>query len=70
VRKRGLADARDVFHQQVATGQQAGECLADGLVFADQHGIDLRNRRIEALARRGFGRCRTGLRDVLIHAHS
>ena len=41
LRERGLGDAGDAFHQDVAAGQERGEQLLDGEVLAHHHLADL-----------------------------
>ena len=43
----GLADARNVFNQQVAARQQAGHAVADMGGFAHNHRVKLIQQRLE-----------------------
>ena len=49
MRQRGLADAGQVFDQQVTAGQQTGQRQADLWLFADHHRADLRGYRLNLL---------------------
>jgi hypothetical protein len=52
LRQRGLAHARDVFHEEVAFGHQADECESYGLVLALDCGRDVVDDALEAVGER------------------
>jgi hypothetical protein len=49
VRERGLAHARNVFDQQVAAGEQAGERKAQMPVLAEDDPVQIAERRLDQL---------------------